>query len=351
MAIFEAPIAHEAVHYSNPESHYSNPEFEYEYEDESNPYSNPELEYEGLLGNIISGIGGLFGGGEIGHEFEDEYEDESTEEEFEGLLGNILGGIGSLLGGGEIGHEFEDEYEADRFFKRIGRAIRKVSRVVAPIAKRLAPIATRALVGMIPGVGAIAAPIAGKLVGSLVSEAEMEVAEMENHFTNTYAETGEAEHPEVHEALLSELLAANAVGAQTEAEAEAEIGATIPLTIRVMRARRNVLPVAPALVQANVRLVKTLRRQGQGGRELMRLLPTINRLAVAILNRAARLQRLTSPLAVRALAVATNRVMSNPRKVRKAVQRNMALRVRAQAAKPRGSLPLRPSPRRRRVRV
>ena len=204
---------------------------------------------------------------------------------------------------------------------------------------------------MIPGVGAIAAPLAGRLVGSLVSEAEMEVAEMENHFVNTFAETGEAEHPEVHEALLSELLAANAVGAQTEAEAEAEIGATIPLTIRVMRAGRSVLPVTPALVQANVRLVKTLRRQGQGGRELMRLLPTINRLAVAILNRAARLQRLTSPLAVRAMAVATNRVMSNPRTVRKVVQRNMALRVRAQAAKPRGRLPLRPSPRRRQVRV
>ena len=351
MALFEAPIAHEAVHYSSPESQYSNPEFEYEYEDEANPYSNPELEYEGLLGNIISGLGGLLGGGEVGHEFEYEYEDEATEEEFEGLLGNILGGIGSLLGGGEIGHEFEDEYEADLFWKKIGRAIKKVSRVVAPLAKRFAPFAAKALVGMIPGVGAIAAPLAGKLVGSLVSEAEMEVAAMENHFTNTYAETGEAEHPEVHEALLSELLAANAVGAPTEAEAEAEIGATIPLTIRVMRARRSVLPVTPALVQANVRLVKTLRRQGQGGRELLRLLPTINRLAVAILNRASRIQRLTSPLAVQAMAVATSRVMNNPRRVRKAVQRNMALRVRAQAARPRGRLPLRPSPRRRQVRI
>lgn len=149
----------------------------------------------------------------------------------------------------------------------------------------------------------------------------MEVAAMENHFTNTYAETGEA-----------------------EAEAEAEIGATVPLTIRVMRARR-VLPVTPALVQANVRLVKTLRRRGQGGRELMRLLPTINRLAVAILKRASRIQRLTSPVAVRAMAVATKRVMNNPRKVHKAVQRNMALRVRAQAAKPRGRLPLRPATR------
>src|SRR2546421_8609906 len=131
MALFEAPIAHEAVHYSNPESHYSNPEFEYEYEDESHPYSNPELEYEGLLGNIISGIGGLFGGGEVGHEFE--YEDEATEEEFEGLLGNILGGIGRLLGGGGIGQQFSGEYQADLLFQRISRAIKRVGPVVASI--------------------------------------------------------------------------------------------------------------------------------------------------------------------------------------------------------------------------
>src|SRR6266566_3539190 len=366
MAIFEAPIAHEAGHpYSFPEHHpefedeweatgghaYSFPEHHPEFEDEWEatgghayrfPKHHPEFEDE------WEATGGhAYTTSEHHPEFEDESEDE--------LLGNILSGIGGLFGSGEVGANHyttpEMEYEADLFFKRIGRAIKRVSKVVAPLARRLAPIATKALVGMIPGVGAIAAPLAGQLVGSLVSEAEMEVAEMENHFTNTYAETGEAEHPEVHEALLSELLAANAVGAPTEAEAEAEIGATIPLTIRVMRAGRSVLPVTPALVQANVRLVKTLRRQGQGGRELMRLLPTINRLAVAILNRAARLQRLTSPLAVRAMAVATNRVMSNPRTVRKAVQRNMALRVRAQAAKPRGRLPLRPSPRRRQVRV
>ncbi len=369
MAIFEAPIAHEAVHYSNPEHPYSNPELEDEYEDEASPYSNPELEYEGLFGNILGGIGSLLGGGEgeIGHELEDEYEDEANpysnpELEYEGLLGNIISGIGGLFGGGEgeIGHELEDElthystsemeYEADLFFKRIRRAIGRASKVLAPLAKRLAPIAARTLVGMIPGVGAIAGPMAGKLVGSLVQEAEMEVATMENNFVNTFAQTGEIEHPGVHEAILSELLAANAVGAQTEAEAEAAIGATIPLTIRFMRAQRSVLPVTPALVQANVRLVKTLRRRGQGGRELLRLLPTINRLAVAILRRAARLQRLTSPLAVRAMAVATRRVMGSPRKVQKAVQRNMALRVRAQTSRPRGRLPLRPSPRRR-VRV
>src|SRR6266566_2107409 len=139
MAIFEAPIAHEAGHpYTTPEHH---PEFEDECEDE-------------LLGNILSGIGGLFGSGEVGA-------NHYTNPEM--------------------------EYEADLFFKRIGRAIKRVSKVVAPLARKLAPFAAKALVGMIPGVGAIAAPLAGKLVSSLVQEAEMEVAGIENQFTNTFA--------------------------------------------------------------------------------------------------------------------------------------------------------------------
>ena len=377
MAIFEAPIAHEAVQYSTPESPYSNPELTGEFEDEASPYSTPEYEYEGLLGNIISGIGGLLGGGEgevgeVAHEWEGEYEDEASpystpespystpEYEYEGLLGNIISGIGGLLGGGEVGEwEYEAnpysnpelEYEADLFFKRFRRAIGRVARSVVPIARRLAPGAARALVSMIPGVGMIAGPLAGKLVGSLVREAEMEVAEMEHHFLTTLAETGELEHPEVHEAVLSEVLAGHAIGAESEAEASALTGSIVPLTIRVMRAQRTVRPVAPALVQANVRLVRTLRRQGPVGRELLAVLPEINRLAVAILHRAARLRRLTSPLAVRAMAVATKRVMSNPRRVQRAIKRNMVVRVRANASRPRGRLPLRAVPRRQRMRV
>ena len=64
MAMFEAPVAHEAAHYSNPEaSHYSNPEFEFEDElshysnpeasHYSNPYSNPELEGEEEISQIL----------------------------------------------------------------------------------------------------------------------------------------------------------------------------------------------------------------------------------------------------------------------------------------------------------
>ena len=179
----------------------------------------------------------------------------------------------------------------------------------------------------------------------------MEVAEMEQHFLTTLAETGERENPEVHEAVLSEVLAGNAIGAASEAEASALTGSIVPLTIRVMKAQRTVRPVAPALVQANVRLARTLRRQGPVGRELLAVLPEINRLAVAILRRAARLQRLTSPFAVRAMAVATRWVMSNPRRVQRAIKRNMVVRVRAKAGKPRGTLPLRVVPRRRRARV
>src|SRR6266480_5581564 len=343
MAIFEAPIAHEAVHYSNPEgSHYNNPELEFEFEDEgshySNPegshYSNPEFEDE-FLGNLIRGIGGLFGGEE--GEFENEgshYSNPEFEDESDRFLGNIVRSIGGLFGGEE--GEFEDELshysnpemedEADHFLfgklKGLFNRIKRRARGLAQRALRVAPLVTRAL----STIASESNPMTDRMINQLAAEAEMEVAHMEQHFTNTFAQTGEMEHPEVHEALMSELLAANAAAAQTEAEAEAASAVTIPLTIRVMRAQRTLLPVTTPLVQANTQLVRTLRRQDP---QLLLLLPRIHRLTVAILRCAAQMRRLTAPFAVRTLAVATNRVMSNPRKVERAVQRNMALRVRA----------------------
>ena len=180
----------------------------------------------------------------------------------------------------------------------------------------------------------------------------MEVAQMENQLLNMLSQTGEVEHPEVHEALLAELLAGSATAAQSEAEAEAMLAATIPMTIKFMRAPRTMLPVTPGLVQANVRLVRTLGRQGRDGRQLLRLLPEIHRNTIAILRRLARSQRLTTPLAVGAMSVATKRVMSNPQRVQRAIRRNMAMQVRASRMnQPRGTLPLRPTPRRQRVTV
>ena len=369
MAIFEAPVAHEAAHYSNPysnpefeeewevhegshysnpeASHYSNPysnpystpEFEEEWETHegshySNPYSNPELEFEDeaeFLGNILRGIGGLFGGeeGEVGHEMEYEFEDEASH---------------------YSNPEMEDE--ADRFFfGKLRGLIGRIRRRVRGLARRalsIVPGVTRAISGIVSE----SHPMADRMLNAMAQEAEMEVAHMENHFTNTFAQTGETEHPEVHEALMSELMAANASATQSEAEAEAILAATIPLTIRFMRSQRTLLPVTPGLVQANVRLVRTLRSQGRDGHQLLRLLPTIHRNTVAILRHVALRQRLTTPLAVRAMAVATRRVMRNPRRTERALQRNIALQVRASRTnRPRGSLPLRPLPRRQRTAV
>jgi len=182
-----------------------------------------------------------------------------------------------------------------------------------------------------------------------VREAEMEVAHMENQLLSMLSQTGEAETPEVHEALMAELLAGNAAAAESEAEAEAMLAATIPMTIRFMRAQGTMLPVTPALVQANARLVSMLRRQGPGGRQLLRLLPAIHRNTIAILRRLGRTQRLTTPTAVRAMSVATRRVMSNPQRTQRAIRRNMAMQARATRtpmSRPRGTLPLRPTPRR-----
>jgi hypothetical protein len=329
MAMFEAPVTHEASRNSNPYSnlelefeeelsHYSNPELEFEFEDEGAHYSNPEAS--------------PYSNPEF--EFEDEAAQYSNPEwEFEDEISAILGPTG------------EGEYEADQFFSRIRRAASRLR--LGSIAKRLAPFAAKALAGIIPGGGAIAGPLVDKIVSSVVREAEMEVAQMENQLLNMLSQTGEVEHPEVHEALLAELLAGNATAAESEAEAEALLAATIPMTIRFMRAPRTMLPVTPGLVQANVRLVRTLGRQGRGGRQLLRLLPEIHRNTIAILRHLARSQRLTTPLAVGAMSVATKRVMSNPQRVQRAIQRNMAMQVRAtRTSRPRGTLPLRPSPRR-----
>jgi hypothetical protein len=336
MVFFEAPVAHMETPHGNP---YTHQEFENEWELQpgSHHYSQPthytEREFEGeweqMAGNPYTHT-----------EFEDESE----------FLGNILRGIGGLFGGEE--GEMEFEHGPDRFI------FGKLRGLIGRIRRRVSGLARRAL-SIVPGVSQVISSIASesphgsdRMLHSLAQEAEMEVARVENHFTNSFGQTGEAEHPAVHAAVMSELMAANAANSQSEAEAEAMIAATIPLTIRLMRAQRTLLPVTPGLVQANVRLVRTLRRQGQDGRQLLRLIPTIHRNTVEILRLLSNQQRLTTPLAVRALGVATRRVMSNPRRSQRALQRNIALQIRTSGmSRSRGSLPLRPIPRRQRVAI
>jgi hypothetical protein len=378
MAVFEAPPAHEAVHYSNPEweaewethesheSHYSNPysspeavhysspEMEDEWETHeshySNPYSSPEMEWESHYSNPESeweSQESHYSNPESEWEtHESHYSNPYSAPEAEGeaeFLGNILSSIGGAIGFesedySNPEYEFEDELEyedeGEFFFKKL---IRRIGKAVGPLAKRLAPMAARALGGMIPGVGAIVGPLAGQLVGQLVKEAEFEVGNMEAEFFGANEMEAEVGHTEVaHEAALTEMLAAEAAQASNEAEAEAVLATALPLTITIMGGRRALRPVVPTLAQANGRLVQVLARQGPAGRQLLRTVPTIQRRAVAILRAASRSgQPITAPLAVSAVSAAARSVLGNPRQVQRAVERNLVLRRRVAPLTPR----------------
>jgi hypothetical protein len=336
-AVFEAPAAHEigheasledelshefeweqheASHHEHPEAqpfaHEASQEWEYEWETgEANPYSNPEGEADPFLGGVLGALGSA-----IGLESEDEWEI------------------------GEANPYSNPEGEADQFFgRKLFGAIRKVASMAAPIAKRLAPFAAKTIAGMIPGVG----PLAGKLMGMALRKGEFEVAALEANLFNPEV-AYETSHETAHEAALTELLAAEAVQAESEAEAEAVLASTLPITITIMGGRRALRPVMPALAQANGRLVRVLRRQGSAGRQLLRTVPAIQRRAVATMRVLGRRgQPITGPVAVRALAAATNSVLGNPRQVQRAIERNALVRQRVAPPNPRRAAVYQPS--------
>ena len=320
-AMFEAPPAHEA-HYSNP---YTNPEFEDEWEatpaheaQYSNPYINPELEDEW----------------EATHEaqYSNPYANPELENEWEATHE-------AHYSNPYANPEFEDEgeYFFKKAFRSIGHGLKAAIKVAAPLAKRFAPILAGKLATMIPGVGVIAGPLAARLTSHLLKEGEMESMEMESEFFGSNeAEVEVANHEMAHEAALTEFLAAQAAEASTEAEAEAAIAATLPITVSIMGGRRALRPVMPIMTQATGLMTQLLRQQGPAGQELLRTIPTIQRQTIATLKAAARSgQPINSATAVKALAAATNRVLSNPQRVQSALVRNMVLRQRTAPPNPR----------------
>jgi hypothetical protein len=99
----------------------------------------------------------------------------------------------------------------------------------------------------------------------------------------------------------------------------------------------------PVLTQANARVARTIARSGPQGRQLLRAMPSIQRVAVGTLKSAARSgQRVTPPLAVGAMAAATRRVLGNPRRAEVVVRRNLALRQRTAPPHPRRALVYQP---------
>ncbi len=251
-SFFEAPAANGASRYSNPEVHlFGSPELASEFEEEAGMYGNPEVgafgmgesereeEFEWGTSELspqteyeFVGEANPFGSPEISPEVS-QYQ--SPEAAFEEEANQLLGFAG------ESEYEWESELvsEADPFLGRIARAARNIGKVAAPLAKRLAPKIVGSLVSMMPG--AVAGPLASQLVNSLMREAEMEVAQMENHMAQVFAHqeiTSEIVHPAVQEAALTELLAAQAATAQTEAEAEVSLATALPITISIMAARQ-----------------------------------------------------------------------------------------------------------------
>jgi hypothetical protein len=306
-SIFEAPVAHEAGFEANP---YASHETAFEWE-------QPETTHHELMesGYEMSGYA-------------------NPEDEADPFLGGLISG---LLGEEESAYELSAE--ADPFFGKIAKAARGIARKIAPLAKAIAPKAVSALAGMIPGAGAVAGPLLGKLTSSLLKEAESEAGALEASLFNPEAlgeSMGEAGYEAIQEAALTELLAAEAAQAGSEGEAEAILAGSLPITITIMGGQRALRPVLPTLTQANARLVRVIRRQGPAGRQLLRVVPAIQRRAIAAVRGAARRGvPVTGALATRAMAASAGSMLNNPRRVQRALERNAALRVRVAPPSPR----------------
>ncbi|MEC4812577.1 MAG: hypothetical protein SAK29_04790 [Scytonema sp. PMC 1069.18] len=319
-ALFEAPLPHMAFQNSTA---YAEPEFEFEDEWETSVDSDysrqPEFENEWEMEDISA---------YTEPEFEDEWETDGisayAESEFEDEWEmEDEDGYNSL----------EYENEGDYFFKklraRLARGWKKFKKGAGRVLKRVAPKLATVFGGMIPGVGGITGPLAGKLTKALVKEAEMEAAQMEAEFFGMNEADAEVAPTEMaKEAALAEFLAAQAADATTEAEAEAFVSAALPATIASMNATQLLRHVIPIMVQANALLAQVLMKEGWEGKQLARAIPAIQRRTVATLKAEARAGKpINRQKAVRATAAATRQVLK-PGKVEKAVKRNMVLQSR-----------------------
>lgn len=181
----------------------------------------------------------------------------------------------------------------------------------------------------------------------IFGEGESEAAHMEAQLFGANEMEGElASHEAAHEAALTEVLAAEATHTETESEAEALLGTALPITIRIMGGGAGLRRVTPTLVQANARLVRSIRNSGPAGPQLLRVVPAIQRRTVASLRAAQRAGRpLTPGLASAVMAGQAARVLATPRICGPVLVRNAAIR-RATVGRP-GQIirPRRPLPR------
>ena len=314
MALFEAPLAHEATQFS------SIPEASFEWETHGASHFSPE--------NLEAWESSPEAWESSPEAWENPEAWESSPEAWESSPEAWESSPEAWESSPEAWENPEawETLEADRFLGGLARRL-------GGLARRMAPRIFRSLAGMIPGVG----PMVSQVLGSVMGEAEAELEHMEANLFGS-AEGELPGHEMAHEAALTEMLAAEAANASTEAEAASVIAATLPITIRIMGGRRALRPALPAMAQANGKLVRTLGRQGPQGRQLLRAVPAIQRQAVATLRAANRRgQPVTGPMAVGALAAASRRLLSDPRRVTIVINRNAAIRRRVAPMSPRRS--------------
>lgn len=258
------------------------------------------------------------------------------------------------------------EDESDQFLPLLGlaaSALPGIFRAVAPAVKRLIPAARRAVGGVVRAVAGRPRPPAGpgrfrpapvasppgpipraamptggrrretvsgllRRLARVLGEGEAAASAAEASFFGSPETQFEvAAGPAAHEAALTEVLAAEAAHSASLEEAQALLGAALPVTIRIMGGARVVRPYLPALTTANTRLVRSLATGGPEQRQLLRLVPTIHRRAVASLAQAGRAGRpVPAGLVPQIVAGQAARVLATPRLVGPALIRNTAVR-------------------------
>jgi hypothetical protein len=239
--------------------------------------------------------------------------------------------------------EWEDSGEAGPFLSSLlplaAKALPAIGQALLPAVRQLIPQAAQAVgttvTNLLPGGARSGRQRALRLIRELhgmVLRGEAEAEAAENALFGTGSGELESGHPDAGEAALTEVLAAEAAHTPSEAEAEALLGAALPITIRIMSGRGQLLRVTPALVRANARLVRGLRRSGPAGPNLLRLVPTIQRNTVATIKQQQRGGRPVSPSMVAPIMAAqATRVLSTPRKCGPALVRNAVVRQRTVA--------------------
>lgn len=304
-ALFEAPASHEARDYSHP---YFSPELEDEWE--ATAYSHPYT----------------------AQEFEDEWEVSPAAAHFSHPYGTA-------------------EMEADRFLPLVGIAAKLAAKKLLPKAgkflvrslKQRLPRA-RQLVRQVvrnvqqsnsPRSPQVATPprlqTARQLVEqlrSVLSEGESQAAALEAELFGANEFEGElASQNMAHEMALAEVLAAEASHSESESEAQALLNAALPIQIRISGRNSRLRQVTPALLQANVSLVRSLHQQGREGRRFLPAVTAIQRRTIASLQVIWRTGRpITPQLVAQIMAAHAARVLSTPRILGPAMVRNYTIR-------------------------